>query len=352
MRKKEKYTGSLPFAIGKIFLYGIILGYFLNRIEFALVLAPGNPVWWLHMRFPWVLPVFWGMLLAAAGVLLGRTVVEITDETIRVGTILEKELYRLDQFDHPVIERKEHVFIFLKFISVKCFLVFQRTEDIKRRRLHGFREKDMEKTLSAIRIRQARQLMPEKRIAIAESYGVENSEALISGIKSVNEFGLPTALQFLKEKKTLGKISLIFLGIGLIVGWLDVRTIMSGDAMGLDLFFITLAEIGVLLSLPVLYIRLYVRSRICAERIIIDGNSLQVNGKVYPYSAVRTLEMTSPRKVSDSIFPVQYYMYIVTAEEKKKYWIGSAVSFPSYEIMCRRMEQAMIYYPDKLKYIS
>ena len=122
------------------------------------------------MRFPWVLPVFWGMLLAAAGVLLGRTVVEITDETIHVGTILEKELYRLDQFGHPVIERKEHIFIFLKFISVKCFLVFRRTEDIKRCRLHGFREKDMEKTLSAIRIRQARQLMPEKRIAIAESY--------------------------------------------------------------------------------------------------------------------------------------------------------------------------------------
>lgn len=352
MKTKEKYTGSVPAAIWKVVLYGIILSYLIRWIDFSFVLIPGNLVRWLYIRFPWVFSALLGMLLAAAGVFLRRTVVEITDETIKAGTILQKDLYRLDQFDHPVIDRKTHTFMYLKFITVKCYLVFRGTGSLKKRRLYGFREKDMEKLLAAVRARQARQLTAEERLAIAKRYSEENSEAIIDGTKSVNEFGLPAALLLLKEKKLLGKITLIFLGIGLVVGWLDARTIIAGNPMSLNLAFITVAAIGMFLSLPVLYIRLYARSRKCAERLVIDGDGLQVNGKVYSYSAVRKIKMTSPRKTSDSIFPVQYYLYIETMEEKKTYWLGSAVTFPSYEKMCRNLEQAMVYHPHKLRYIS
>ncbi|MCI5944886.1 MAG: hypothetical protein MRZ41_09350 [Eubacterium sp.] len=158
----------------------------------------------------------------------------------------------------------------------------------------------------------------EKRFALVETYEKNASEALFSERKREHsstvctdladdktvkgEYLLPPKQLIAKEKNTVRKIGLIFLG------------------------------------------------RICARRILIGGEFIQIGEDTYTYTGTESIRLTSPRKESDSIFPVQRYLTVRAGGKKHKYWLGSQSSFGDYEKLCQELEQAMVFYPMKLEY--
>lgn len=65
---------------------------------------------------------------------------------------------------------------------------------------------------------------------------------------------------------------------------------------------------------------------------------------------IEKIRLTSPRKKSSSIFPVQRYIYVSANGMTKKYWLGSEVSFRAYGSLCRSLELSMVLHPSKLRY--
>ena len=203
-------------------------------------------------------------------------------------------------------------------LSVKCYLIFCKDNEVKKFRLYGFGEKDLEKLLAVLREKQMKYMEIEKRFALVETYEKNASEALFSERKREHsstvctdladdktvkgEYLLPPKQLIAKEKNTVRKIGLIFLG------------------------------------------------RICARRILIGGEFIQIGEDTYTYTGIESIRLTSPRKESDSIFPVQRYLTVRTCGKKHKYWLGSQSSFGDYEKLCQELEQAMVFYPMKLEY--
>ena len=203
-------------------------------------------------------------------------------------------------------------------LSVKCYLIFCKDNEVKKFRLYGFGEKDLEKLLAVLREKQMKYMEIEKRFALVETYEKNASEALFSERKREHsstvctdladdktvkgEYLLPPKQLIAKEKNTVRKIGLIFLG------------------------------------------------RICARRILIGGEFIQIGEDTYTYTGTESIRLTSPRKESDSIFPVQRYLTVRAGGKKHKYWLGSQSSFGDYEKLCQELEQAMVFYPMKLEY--
>ena len=203
-------------------------------------------------------------------------------------------------------------------LSVKCYLIFCKDNEVKKIRLYGFGEKDLEKLLAVLREKQMKYMEIEKRFALVETYEKNASEALFSERKREHSSTVCTDLaddktvkgEYLllpkqliaKEKNTVRKIGLIFLG------------------------------------------------RICARRILIGGEFIQIGEDTYTYTGIESIRLTSPRKESDSIFPVQRYLTVRAGGKKHKYWLGSQSSFGDYEKLCQELEQAMFFYPKKLEY--
>ena len=149
-------------------------------------------------------------------------------------------------------------------LSVKCYLIFCKDNEVKKFRLYGFGEKDLEKLLAVLREKQMKYMEIEKRFALVETYEKNASEALFSERKREHsstvctdladdktvkgEYLLPPKQLIAKEKNTVRKIGLIFLG------------------------------------------------RICARRILIGGEFIQIGEDTYTYTGTESIRLTSPPK--------------------------------------------------------
>lgn len=118
----------------------------------------------------------------------------------------------------------------------------------------------------------------------------------------------------------------------------------------LRFLFLTLLALMLLALLLAMYIGLARKRGICAERIVTDGEHLTIGGDYYSYAYIEKIRLTSPRKKSSSIFPVQRYIYVSANGMTKKYWLGSEVSFRAYGSLCRSLELSMVLHPSKLRY--
>ena len=55
-------------------------------------------------------------------------------------------------------------------LSVKCYLIFCKDNEVKKFRLYGFGEKDLEKLLAVLREKQMKYMEIEKRFDLVETY--------------------------------------------------------------------------------------------------------------------------------------------------------------------------------------
>lgn len=348
----KKYTGSLRAMILRIFRYGLVLsGIFSLAAVFLLAGIPGSVAWAFYRIFRWPSAVVSGMILGTAVVLSRRTVVEIRNDEIMIRTAGSKKHFRPEQFVDSSILRKTHILSYSKYTTVKCDLIFEGMSGRERCRLYGFGEKELETVLAAIRSRQADGLTDEEKSEIVREYENDALDNFLYGNENENEFLLTVSELIGRERACLKKISLIMLCTILVIVALVVWELMTEGTFTVQLLFLTAAAFAMVMILLVLYVGLGYKRRICADKIVIGGNHLRAGGRYYAYSAIWSIRMTSPRKRSSSIFPVQHYMYVRTAEGKEKYWLGSEVSFAGYDGLCRMLEHAMVRYPDKVKYV-
>lgn len=351
MPKVKRYSEVFWNTLIRIFIYGVLLGCVFALLAFFILLYIPVPLLWrLYEIFRWPEGIFTGVIVSAGVILLRRTTVEIEGDKVSVSRVGYKERFELSQFMNSSIRRKVHIGSFSKFVTVKCYLIFIVPSGIRKCRLYGFGERELEKLLEAMRSSEAEYLTDEEKAAIMEKYSREASEALIYGREGDNEFRLPASLLVKKERDFLRKISLIMLGIIAVVGILDAYEILGNHTFSIQLFFASLLASLLLILIIASYIGLGIKRGICAERIIVDGTHLQVGGQYYAYSGIEQIRLTSPRKRSSSIFPVQRYMYIAAEGRTKKYWLGSQVSFGLYEDFCMSLERGIASYPGKLVY--
>ena len=373
MMEIKKYRGTLGRAIIHIFIYGFISGLALEFIIlFASMLFQGTLIWQLYALFHWPKGLFWSMTVSAGILFLRHTTVEIGTEKINIRRVGHQECFHLSQFLSSSVIRKTHIGSYSKFVTVKCYLVFETPQGIQRCRLYGFGEKDLERTLEAVKNARIRHFSAEEKTAIVTEYtqrasrntgslpgagGLrpsmytnEAADALIHGRTGNNEFLLPASELIDKEKECLRKISLITAGIVILVGIMDLYAIFVNQILTLRLFFLTLLALMLLALLLAMYIDLARKRSICAERIVTDGEHLTIGGDYYSYAYIEKIRLTSPRKKSSSIFPVQRYIYVSANGMTKKYWLGSEVSFRAYGGLCRSLELSMVLHPSKLRY--
>ncbi len=191
----------------------------------------------------------------------------------------------------------------------------------------------------------------EEKAEVKEIYREEAVQALLYGKENRNEFVLPAAELIKKEKKCLKRISMVILAVVLAVGALDVWAVMEERSFNMKLLFLTMMALALVILLFAEYLGLYVRRKIGAEKISIDGEHLRIDGRYYSYLGIQKIRLTSPRKKSSSIFQTHRYLYILDGEGKRKYWLGSEASFDEYDRLCKSLERAMVSYPEKLEYI-
>lgn len=336
----------------KALIYGILTGAALEMTAlFLLMISQWDFVYWLYRILHWPTGLLFGMMASVAVVFLSRTTVEIEEERIVVRSVGRRECFDLSQFVDSSVVRKMHIGSYSKYTTVKCCLIFATPDGIRRCRLRGFGEKELEKVLESIRTARAAELTDEEKTAIVEEYRDEISEALIEGREGCNEFLLPASVLTGKEKGYLRKVSLISAGIIIVVGMIDAYELLARHTFSLQLLFLTMLALALLMIVIAMYVALGMRRRICAERIVIDGEHLQIGRQYYTYSYVDKIRLTSPRRRSGSVFPVQRYMHVLSEGKKRKYWLGSEVSFSFYESLCRSLEWGMVMYQDKLTYM-
>lgn len=351
MKEIKKYKGSLRRAVIRVLLYGLLFGCVLDFASIFLMMGnSGYLAWRLYRLFHWPAGLFLSMTVSAGIMFLTRTVVEIEEDKIHIRSFRYRESFRLEQFVSSSVSRKEHIGSFSKYTTVKCWLIFDTAEEVRRCRLYGFGERELETVLEAVRSGKAKCLTDEEKAAIIQEYEDEASEALIHGEESINEFWISSEVLIKKERKCLGRISVVTLAVAAAAGVLDAQAIFVRNTFSLQLLFLTMCVFMMICLVITLYIGLGVKKKLCAERIIIEGEHLRVGIRNYSYLGIQRIRLTSPRKRSSSVFPVQYYMYVSSEGRTDKYWLGSEVSFSYYGLFCRSLELAMVKYPDRLKY--
>ncbi len=372
MQETEKYMPSILSTISRSLVWGFLfaLSFPVAASFVFLVLtvlsenSMGNPVWLLYLPFRWPTGAFTGFIFGAVLALLMRSTVELTGKQILIHTPLRRKSFHVSEFQKPVITHKTHILSYGKFTTVKCRLVFHPqvntqsmtaptvSENYQVQRLYGFREKELEILLAAIRRRQMSQLSSEEKIMIQEQYQEDIWKTQTSENETGCTFSIPASALVSKEKKWLQKLTVILICVIAVIGGLDLLEINSSHVLDIRLLFLTLLALAIPVLLLSAWVSLYFRRKICAESITIGPEYLSVNGNYYSFSALYRLKLTSPRKRSSSAFPVQHYMYLTTSGGTEKYWLGSEASFDEYSILCGQLENALIFFPDKLEYVK
>ncbi|MCI8550726.1 MAG: hypothetical protein HFI68_09090 [Lachnospiraceae bacterium] len=349
--KTKKYSSSLQITLLRGFWFGLLLSFLSAVVSYFLFLVlPGELTGGLYRIFRWPWVVGPGMVLGIALVFFRRTTVEIAGEQVLIHRVGHRECFELDGFLRPSVTRKAHIGSYSKWITVKCYLVFEKQGEIRKIRLYGFREKELETVLAALKREQTELLTEEEKTEVVGRYSEAAAEALIYHTEGENEFHLPAPVLIAKEWACLKKISLVVAGVVIIVGILDVRAALAGGAFSFQLLYLTLLASMLLILLLAVGAGLHIKRKHCAEKVIIGGEYLLVGEQYYPYSQIQKIRLTSPRKQSSSVFPVQHYLYVTGWEGTRKYWLGSDVSFPEYGILCKKLEQALAFWPDKQIY--
>lgn len=352
MSKDRKYRGALWGAVLRIFVYGILTGWVMEFLSLLILFGfQYDLLYLLYGIIHWPNGLLWGMFVSGVIVCLRWTTIEIEKDRICICRVGYRKCFDLTCFLDSTLKRKMHIGSYSKYMTVKCYLLFAAQDGIKTCSLYGFGEKELERVLEAIRTAQAKNLSEEEKTAIVKEYSDEVSEALIQGRESENEFLLPASDLIRKEKVLLRRISLLVAVIAILIGIIDTHEIFVRQTFSVQLLLITMLAVILPVFMIVMYAGLGRKRRSCAERIVIDGSHLQVGRHYYSYAGIEAVRLTSPRKRSSSIFPVQRYLYICAAGKTTKYWLGSESSFGAYESLCESLERGMVLYPDKLRYV-
>lgn len=339
MKETKQVKSNIKKEIGFIFEWGILIGVILSILDAFSFLGLYRYVY-LHTIVQWPIGILTGILIAAVVVLLRRTTVLVTRDSVIIRRIGKKIQLSINDFHEPVIRRKQYLlFGVLKKITLKIYLNFFYRNGTKAYRLFEFSEVELEQVIQSIREQCSENMPVEEKLAVQDSFNNMQEDS------PSNMFSLSPEEIGQYERKTILKIG----GICIIL----LAVMMIFILCGIDSFKVIFSVLLLCIMLGatlVLLLRLSWKIKRCPESIRVGGNAVWVGEKYFSYTSVSDISMTSPRKKSDSIYPVQYWMTIKENGEKYKYWLGSQASYGEYRHLCKIFEQALLMYPNKLRY--
>lgn len=127
-----------------------------------------------------------------------------------------------------------------------------------------------------------------------------------------------------------------------------IRSWGSGMTWYLVLIVITV----MVLSLPVMAVRLALNQRRCPYKISKNGSFLFMDDMRFSVNQIDKVVMTDVNAKSNSIFPLNRYIKIYANNRKYKYWVGSegSLSYEAYKELCGEIERMFINSPSKIFY--
>lgn len=289
--------------------------------------------------------LIWGILVAIVIAAIRSTKVIVTSEGITISKIYKKVEISFKDFCEPeVIKKKSGISIFVVLLT-KIYLKAEESGEIRKYRLNEFSEEKLEEVMHFVR------LMTVDNMALEEKFEVQdalNEMTLEEDAEDVTVFRLPLEAVKKGEKMVL----LFWLGLAGLSGVLVLLTLNWGNVWesGVLAYFFAGMMCICLLAVPVQFAVSQIRIKKCPEYIRMNGNGIQIGKSYYSVSGVKTIRTTSPRKKTDSIFPVQYHMTVKAMGEKKNYYLGSELTFDDYQMFCELLEQVFVMEPQKLKF--
>lgn len=351
MNRSGRITSSSREEILFVIKWGILSGCIICALEsviniFRLITfyIPIPYIWYAERFAAWPFGMIPGFLFAVLAMAFRRTAVEINRDYVCIRRIGKKQVLSIQNFAEPSVVKKSFSVSAFQFTILKVYLLFYEKQETKPYRLFEFTEKDLERVIKEIRIQQAAGLPVEEKIHMQDSFAHRTEDS------SEDVFYLPSDVLISREKETLRKTGMIELGLAAVLLILFLYTCIIDHEFNWELLVALTAMVLMLITMPFRISALSKKRKLCAERIVLDGSHIWIRSNGYSFSGITAVCLTSPRKSSNSITPVQYYMTVTQNSERRKYWLGSQSSFGDYNKLCKRLEEAMIMYPGKLSY--
>lgn len=279
-----------------------------------------------------------GVFAAVLLVLLRRTSVEIGAEYIAVKRAGVNLRCSASESIEPKLEISSSTVEMLKVTSYKCGLKLNG----RYVRLYGFGEKAFERIADDIRCMQAENIPLEEKVS-AETQSLYEPIVLLSADGLDGEYFVPREKIIREEKKLSGKIAAISIAIAAVLVFIGL------DGAGFKEMIALIIAACMAISCPFLLIGCFKKAKLFPEKIEISGDHLYIGEEYFTLTGIERAVLTSPRKKSDSIYPVQYYLKIKDGGKVHKYWLGSSLLCENYYgDLCKEMSKAFAMFPKKL----
>ena len=279
-----------------------------------------------------------GVFAAVLSVLLHRTSVEVSSDGIKVKRAGVNVYCSASESIEPRSEISSSAVKMLKVTSYKCGLKLNG----RYVRLYGFGEKAFERLANDIRRMQSENLPLEEKIS-SETQSLYEPIVLLSADGSDGSYFVPHEKIIHGEKKLIGKIAAISIAIAAVLAFIGL------DGAGFKEMIALIIAACMAVSCPFLLIGCVKRAKLFPEKIEISGEHLYIGGEHFTLTGIDCAVLTSPRKKSDSIYPVQYYLKIKDGGKVHKYWLGSSLLCENYYgELCKEMSRAFAMFPKKL----
>lgn len=279
-----------------------------------------------------------GVIAALLTIILRRTAVEICGDHIIVKRAGVNVRCSVDKKIVPKSDISSSTVEMLKITSYKCGLVL----DNQYVRLYGFGEKAFEQIADGIRRMKSENIPLEEKIS-AETQTLYEPEILLSADGLDGEYGVPRDKIIQEEKKLIGKIAVISIACTAVLVFIGL------DGAGFKEIAALIIAACMAVSCPFLLFSCFKRAKLFPEKIEISGEHLYIGEDHFTLAAIDCAKLTSPRKKSDSIYPVQYYLKIRDGGKVHKYWLGSSLLCQNYYgHFCEKMSKVFVMYPKKL----
>ena len=209
-------------------------------------------------------------------------------------------------------------------------------------RIYGFGEKAFERLADEIRLMQAENIPLEEKVS-AETQSLYEPIVLLSADGLDGQYFIPHDKIIREEKKLIGKIAAISIAIAAVLIFIGL------DGAGFKEIIALMIAACMAVSCPFLLIGCFKRAKLFPEKIEISGEHLYIGEDHFTLTGIDCAVLTSPRKKSDSIYPVQYYLKIKDGGKVHKYWLGSSLLCENYyDEFCKEMSKAFAMFPKKL----
>ena len=276
-----------------------------------------------------------GVFAAVLSVLLRRTSVEVSSDGVKVKRAGVNVYCSASESIEPRSEISSSAVEMLKVTSYKCGLKLNG----RYVRLYGFGEKAFERLADDIRRMQSENIPPEEKIS-AETQSLY--EPIVLLLADGNYF-VPYEKIIQGEKMLIGKIAAISIAIAAVLVFIGL------DGAGFKEMIALIIAACMAISCPFLLIGCFKRAKLFPEKIELSGEHLYIGEEHFTLTGIDCAVLTSPRKKTDSIYPVQYYLKIKDGGKVHKYWLGSSLLCENYYgELCKEMSRAFAMFPKKM----